>query len=53
MERNPYYQETVKQYYQKRKTIEIANRIKQGAEQEAIETILREGSMIYNRWKII
>ena len=38
-----YYQEIVKQYYQKRKTIEIAHRIKQRAEHEDIESILRDG----------
>ena len=35
-----YYKKSVKQYYQKRKTIEIAHRIKQRAEHEDIEADL-------------
>jgi len=39
-----YYEEIVKKYYQKRKTVEIVHRIKQGAaEHEDIETILHDG----------
>ncbi|WP_071394809.1 replicative DNA helicase [Bacillus tuaregi] len=38
-----YYEETVKEYFRKRKTVEIAHRIKQEAEEGDIEIILRDG----------
>jgi len=38
-----YYQDTVKAYFRKRRTVEIAHRMKQDAEEGDIETILRDG----------
>ena len=38
-----FYQELVKKYFQKRKTCEIANRIKQATAQEEIEIVLKDG----------
>ena len=38
-----FYQDTVKKYDQKRKTCDIANRIKQASMQDEIETVLRDG----------
>jgi replicative DNA helicase len=38
-----FYQELLKKYFQKRKTCEIGNRIKQATVQEEIENVLRDG----------